>query len=86
MKKKVFNNSNSFIHNDPIRVTLHRKDILTILLACNVVIKATTHDRIPNESLVTARDALAAGLKEHIDNETRNKDQKTGKAAASDPA
>lgn len=85
MEKKVFNNSNSFIHNDPIRVTLHRKDILTILLACNVVIKATTHDRIPNESLVTARDALAAGLKRHND-ETRNKDPKTGKAAKTDPA
>lgn len=77
MQKKVFNNSNSFIHNDPIRVTLHRKDILTILLACNVVIKATTHDRIPNESLVTARDALAAALKEHNDHETRNKDPET---------
>ena len=76
MEKKVFNNSNSFIHNDLIRVTLHRKDILMILLACNVVIKATTHDRIPNESLVTARDALATGLKRHND-ETRNKDQKT---------
>ena len=86
MEKKVFNNSNSFIHNDLIRVTLHRKDILTILLACNVVIKATTRDHVPNESLVTARDALAAGLKEHIDHETRNKDPKTGKAAASDPA
>lgn len=86
MEKKVFNNSNSFINNDSIRVTLHRKDILTILLACNVVIKATTRDHVPNESLVAARDALAAGLKEYNDHETRNKDPKTGKAASSDPA
>lgn len=77
MQKKVFNNSNSFIHNEQIRVTLHRKDILTILLACNVVIKATTKDQIPNESLVTARDALAAALKEHNDHETRDKDPET---------
>ena len=76
MEKKVFNNSNRFINNEPITVTLHRKDILTILLACNVVIKATTRDRVPNESLITARDALAAGLKRHND-ETGNKNPKT---------
>ena len=76
MQKKVFNNSNSFINNEPITVTLHRKDILTILLACNVVIKATTRDRIPNESLLTARDALVAGYRRHND-ETGNKNPKT---------
>ena len=76
MEKKVFNNSNSFINNEPITVTLPRKDILTILLACNVVIKATIRDRIPNESLLTARDALAAVLKRHND-ETGNKNPKT---------
>lgn len=77
MQKKGFQQFQQFIHNDPIRVTLHRKDILTILLACNVVIKATTRDHVPNESLVTARDALAASLKEHNEHETRNKDPKT---------
>lgn len=76
MEKKVFNNSNRFINNEPITVTLHRKDILTILLACNVVIKATTRDHVPNKSLVIARDALAAGLKRYND-ETGNKDPKT---------
>lgn len=76
MEKKVFNSSNSFINNEPITITLHRKDILTILLACNIVIKATIRDRIPNESLLTARDALAAGLKRHND-ETGNKNPKT---------
>ena len=76
MQKQSFNISNRFINNEPITITLHRKDILTILLACNVVIKATIQDKLPNESLLKARDALAAGLKRYND-ETGNKNPKT---------
>ena len=78
-------------------VRVKRGDLITILLALNVVIAATKKDNIPNDQLMHAREVLAEQLsdfdvtlkrKEKIrnaKNETGNKDPENGKADQADP-
>lgn len=78
-------------------VRVKRGDLITVLLALNVVIAATKKDNIPNDQLMHAREVLAEQLsdfdvtlkrKEQIrnaKNKNGNKDPENGKADRADP-
>ena len=45
-----------------ITVKIRRGDLVTTLLALNVVIQATNKDHIPNEQVIKARNVLGSAL------------------------
>ena len=49
-------------NNRTITVKLKRCDLITALLALDVVVKATDKDKIPNENVKKARMQLASAL------------------------
>lgn len=49
-------------NNRTITVKLKRRDLITALLALDVVIKASDKDKIPNENVKLARMQLAQAL------------------------
>lgn len=49
-------------NNRIITVKLKRRDLITSLLALDVVIKATDKDKVPNENVKLARMQLAQAL------------------------
>lgn len=49
-------------NNRTITVKLKRRDLITALLALDVVIKATDKDKVPNENVKLARMQLAQAL------------------------
>lgn len=49
-------------NNRTVMVKLKRRDLITSLLALDVVIKATDKDKVPNENVKLARMQLAQAL------------------------